>query len=402
MSDSVFAELMAAPRVHAYIDEFGIHIPAYPDVLDDLKSVYRGIYGDDVYLEPDSQEGALCAVFALRLYDCYTLAASVYNSYSPSTAQGVGLSSVVKTNGIRREKSGFSQADLRVIGQPGTTISHGIATDDAGQRWLLPAQAVIPLSGEVTVTAVAEKPGELRAGPGEIKNIATPTRGWQAVTNREAAVPGAAVERDVKLRQRQKISTALPSLSILDGTKGAVANLPGVARSRGYENDTSVPDEHGIPPHSISFVVEGGEAQAIGDTLSLKKGPGCGTYGDVRVYTQDKHGTPALISFFRPVFDHAVVFIRIRPLDGYMAATGQTARQNVASYISGLPIGESVLLSKLYTPINAAEPDSTRRTFDVLELEIGAKNGALSPLNMHIAFNHAAACALDDVVLQEY
>ncbi len=205
-----------------------------------------------------------------------------------------------------------------------------------------------------------------------------------------------------RLRQRQKISTALPSLSILDGTKGALASLPGVTRSVVYENDTDLPDANGLPPHSISAVVEGGEAQAIADTLALKKGPGCGTHGDVAIITRDKHGSPAATRFFRPVIDDCGLFIRIRPLDGYLASTGWTVRRNVADYINGLPIGESVLLSKLFTPINAAEPDLARRTFDVLELRIGPKGGTLLAANMVVAFNHAAACSLDDVELQEY
>ena len=385
----------------AYIDETGMHVPSYPEVLEAIKADFQKIYGQDIYLEADSQEGALCAVFALRIYDCYTLASSVYNSYSPATAQGVGLSSVVKTNGIRRNTHSFSQVDLKIIGQAGTIIKNGVATDDAGQRWLLP-EVVIPLSGEVTATAKAEKPGELRASPLEIKNIATPVRGWQSVSNPTAATPGTAVETDAKLRTRQSISTALPSLSILDGTKGAVFSLPGVTRSRGYENDTNVPDNNGIPPHHISFVVEGGSAEEIAKTIALKKGPGCGTYGDIRVLTRDKHGSPAHISFFRPTIAQLAVFIRIKPLDGYLATTGQTARQNLVDYINSLPIGESVLLSRLYPPLIGAEPDQARRTFDVLEVRLGLAGAGLAASNMPIAFNHVAACHMADIELQEF
>lgn len=388
--------------VKAYIDEYGIHIPSYPEVLADLQEEYRSIYGPDVYLEADSQEGALCAVYALRLYDCYTLAASVYNSYSPSTAQGVGLSSVVKTNGIRRDAAGYSQVDLRIIGQAGTVITSGVATDDTGQRWLLPTEVVIPVAGEIMVIATAEEPGELRAGPGEIKNIATPTRGWQAILNPSAATPGAAVETDAKLRQRQTISTALPSLSIFDGIRGAVASVPGVTRSKGYKNDKSVADDNGVPQHSISFVVEGGDAQTIGDAIARKKGPGCGTYGDVEVETRDAYGSPAVILFFRSVADQVGVFIRIKPLSGYLSTTGKTIRANVTAYINSLDIGEDVLLSKLYTPINAAEPDASRRTFDVLEIRLGPAGGTLVAASMAIAFNHAAEAALDNVALQEF
>ena len=75
----------------ATIDETGLHLPDYPTVLEDVKARFRGIYGDDLYLGPDSQDGQLCAVFALALHDAYTLAGSVYNAYSPATAQGAGL-----------------------------------------------------------------------------------------------------------------------------------------------------------------------------------------------------------------------------------------------------------------------------------------------------------------------
>ena len=46
----------------ATIDETGLHLPDYPTVLEDVKARFRGIYGDDLYLGPDSQDGQLCAV----------------------------------------------------------------------------------------------------------------------------------------------------------------------------------------------------------------------------------------------------------------------------------------------------------------------------------------------------
>src|SRR5260363_207233 len=44
------------------IDATGIHAPSYADVLNALKAQYRAIYGPDVYLENDSQDGngSLC------------------------------------------------------------------------------------------------------------------------------------------------------------------------------------------------------------------------------------------------------------------------------------------------------------------------------------------------------
>jgi len=77
----------------------------------------------------------------------------------------------------------------------------------------------------------------------------------------------------------QTDSTALPSLSVFEGTKGTVANLAGVVRSRGYENDTSAVDVDGIPAHSIAMVVEGGDSVEIATAIATKKTPGTRTVG---------------------------------------------------------------------------------------------------------------------------
>lgn len=386
----------------AYIDENGLALPSYPEILESIKDDFKAIYGADTYLEPDSQDGQLCAIFATRIHDCFALAASVYNAYSPHSAQGIGLSSVVKVNGIRRDAATFSQVSLRLIGQAGTIIKKGIVTDEANQRWLLPDEVIIGDSGEINVTALAEKKGDIRAAAKDIKKIATPTRGWQAVINPAPAVPGLPIEEDYKLRQRQAVSTALPSRSIFDGTIGAVAQVKDLSRWVAYENDTSEIDDNGLPPHSICFVVEGGDPQKIGETIALKKGPGCGTYGDVKIETRDQYGVPNIISFFRPDIAQLILEIRINPLAGYLASTGESICKNIFEYINQHNIGHDVLLSKLYTPINEAEPVAGQRSFDILSIKIGLKNSELKEENFKVSFKTAIACAFSDIELKEF
>jgi uncharacterized phage protein gp47/JayE len=387
-------------QARAYLDAAGLHIPEYAAVLADLQNVFRAIYGEDVYLEADSQDGALCAVLALRFHDCFTMTQSVYNAFFPSTAQGTSLSSVVKVNGITRHNSSRSQVDLRLVGQAGTIIDNGAVEDERGKRWLLPGRAVIPLSGEITVTATAEETGDLRAAPGEINRIATPVRGWQSVSNPAAARPGAPVEEDYQLRRRQKISTATPSRTVFEGTRGGVAALPGVIRHQAYENDTGETDANGLPAHSICLVVEGGQAQAIAEAINARKTPGCGTYGDVAVPVVDVYGVPNTIRFFRAVILPLRAKARIRPLNGYLASTGEAMRQNLLACVNALDIGEDVLISKMYTPINAAEPDAGRRSFDVLEILVGPLDGALAQGNLEIDFKSAAAIALENIEIE--
>lgn len=381
----------------AYIDDTGLHLPDYPTVLEHITAQVRAVFGQDVYLEPDSQEGQMISIFALALHDAYSLAGSVYNAYSPHTAQGAGLSRMVVINGIRRQASGQSMVDLRLIGQPGTVILGGAATDSAGGRWLLPADVVIGLGGESTVTAQAEVAGAVRAAAGEITTIATPTRGWQAVTNPLAAVPGAPVETDADLRERQYYSTAMPSRTVFEGTLGAVAAVPGVTRWRGYENDTDMPDVNGIPGHHICLVVQGGDSQAIADAVAIKKTPGTGTHGDVIMNTLDERGVPGKICFFRPTNRAVRVCVTLAPRAGYVSTTGDAIRDAVSAHINALPIGEWVLHSRLYSPINGVDTPG-QRTFDVTAVTLGFTDaGAVAASNVRIAYTEAAICYKDDV-----
>lgn len=377
----------------AYIDDTGIHLPDYPAVLDYVRGVMRSVYGEDLYLEADSQDGQLCAILASAMHDTFALCGDVYNSFSPSTAQGAALSSLVKLNGIRRKTSSHSTADIRIVGQVGTTIQNGSVKDLSGKVWLLPEQVIIPVSGEIIVTATAEESGDIRAAAGEINIINTPTRGWQSAVNQEAATPGATVETDAELRQRQTISTSIPSQTPLEATKGAVARLDGVTRSAGYENDTNETDDNGIPPHSIAMVVEGGDSEEIAQAVFAKKTPGCGTYGDTTVIVYDAYGEPSQIRFFRADETPVYVKVSLKPLAGYLSATGDVIRENVADFINGLGIGEKVYVSRLYTPVNAASEGS----FYVEALEIGTDAESLSAQNIAVNFKSVASCSVENV-----
>jgi len=91
--------------------------------------------------------------------------------------------------------------------------------------------------------------------------------------------------------------------------------------------------------------------------------------------------------------------ITVQALTGYVSTTGSAVKAAVAAAIDALGIGETVLLSKLYTPMNASEPGAGVRTFDVLSVELGADPNALAPANVPIAFSEAAAAAGVEVVV---
>jgi len=375
-----------------FLNENGVVFPDYPTVLEQLKAEYRTIYGEDTYLEADSQDGQWIAVMALAMFDTMQVAAAVYNSFSPLTAQSDALSRNVKINGIRRLSPSFSTADLRIIGQAGSIITNGQAEDTLGQKWNLPASVTIPVGGEITVTATAAQIGAISAASNTITKIATPTIGWQSVTNLAAATEGDPVESDAQLRRRQTNSTMIPSQTVMEGIIGAVASLEGVSRYRGYENDTATTNDDGIPAHSISVVVEGGDTTQIADAIANKKPAGTGTYGSTSVTVYDQYNIPNVIKFYRPTVATIGVEVSLTARAGYLSTTAALIQAAVANYIEGLEIGDDVYITKLFVPANLLNNPELADTFDVTQVRIKKNAGSFGTSNITLAFNEIADC----------
>jgi len=388
-----------ASTTAAVITPAGITAPSYAEILAYLQSQYRSIYGADVYLEPDSQDGQFLAVQALAISDANAAIIAAYLSFSPGTAQKAALSSNVKINGISRAIPTSSQVDLVIIGQAGTIITSGIVEDQNSNKWALPESVTIPPSGTITVTATCTTLGAVSAGLNQVNKIVTATRGWQSVTNPSAASMGAPVETDPALRAKQKTSTALPSRTVLEGTIGAVANVSGVTRYVAYDNDTSVTDANGIPANHLAMVVEGGDVSAIASAIASKKGPGGGTYGTTSATVLNVYGMPITINYFRPIYRAITGAMSLKALAGYTTAIGAAAQQAVSDYVNQVAIGGgpsgTVEWADALTAANSVPGSST---FKLTALTLSGPGGAGSP-DVPLAFNQAAVCTPASIIL---
>lgn len=381
-----------------YVDSTGLHTPDYPAVLEYYQNQTKLVFGNDINLDSDSKDGQYLSIFSLATYDLCNIAQNNYNSYSPLTAIGKALSTQVKINGIARETATYSTVDLYIVGQVGTQIINGVATDSLNQKWNLPATVVIPVGGDIAVTATADAIGNISADPNTVTNIYTPTRGWQSVNNPSAATSGAPVESDAQLRIRQAESVAQPARTVFESTVGLVASVTGVTRYRGYENDTNSTDSNGIPAHTISLVVQGGDDTAIAQAIWDKKTPGTGTYGTTSEIIYDEFGTPDTIRFYRPTNATVGVNIEIEALTGYVSTTEDLIKEQVSAYINSLRIGDDVYLSRIYTPANlSGMPEGD--TYDITLLEINKNGGAFAAANVDLLFNEIAICSVEDVTV---
>lgn len=373
----------------------GISAPDYQTILDTVTGYFQQIYGTDSYLEPDSKDGQMVALVALAIHDANNTAIAVYNSYSPSSALSDALTRNVKINGIARKGETRSTVDLELTGTPGTTITSGSVRDANGIIWNLPATTIIDGN---PVTAMCNTSGAVAALAGTVTGINTPTRGWTSVTNPSAATVGTAAETDAELRIRQTQSVALPSLTPFDAVDGALANISGVTRHKLYENDTGNVDANGLPAHSISAIVDGGDATTIAQTIRGKKGQGVATYGTTTVQVSDYYGNPHNISFSRPVDVPVYVAITLRVFTGYTSQIGEDIKKAVSDYINSLKIGDSVLLSRIYSPANlGVVSGGNARYYDITELLIGKVAGSEAAANIAIAYDESASCATANI-----
>lgn len=392
----------------------GISAPSFADILASLQASYQAIFGQDVYLDPDSQDGQWLAVIANAINDVNQQAIALYNSFSPTFAVGAGLSSLVKINAIRRNVPSPSTVVLAVTGQPGTEIVDGIVGDNQNlnTQWALPPVVVIPGGGSINVTATCTQLGAFSAAAGTLINIVTPTAGWQSVTNAAPASPGLPFETDAALRARQTLSTSFPALTPIGAIVAAIAAVPGVSRSIVYENDTAGTDGNGVPSHSISAVVQGGDVTAVATAIEEKKSPGTGTFGTTSVVVNDPQGVPITINFFELALTRIYLNVTLTRRAGFVGTTAALVQEALSQFVSTLAIGGTIYYTRLFTPANLegsaaqlatglsqAQLEALGATYDITALTVGTAPAPAGVVDVPIAFNAAASLAVADITV---
>jgi len=372
-----------------YMDSTGIHIPSFSDIQNNLVTQARSIYGNDIYLDNDSQDMQYISAISKAIYDAMQCAELAVNNQSPQTAIGTSLDSLVKLNGLKRLSPTYSTVQITCIGTPGTVIPAGVVQDNSGYRWDLPLNSVIPSLGVLSTTATCETVGAVLADIGSIQTIATPQYGWDSVSNAAAAVPGVPTESDTQLRKRQSNSVQLPSQTPINGTQAAIEAVQGVTRAKVYENQTDTTDANGIPSHSIAPVVEGGTDVDVATAIAQGKTLGCGTYGSTSVSLSLAYSVQSSINFSRPTYATTNVNITLVTFGNYTQAVQDQMISNIEDYLNTLTIGSSVEASALYFPALSAMASVATPSFRISSLTVN-KEGENPGSTIEVAWNEVA------------
>lgn len=389
-----------------YIDETGIHIPNYIDLRDQLIEEMKQIFGQDIYIENDSADYQMISILAKKIFDSYSMGMLAYNNRTPNTAIGTGLDNNVAFADIQRKSSTYSSVQLTITGANGTSLKGCYALDENDNRWNIP-DTVIPETGMITVDAICSVSGNISALPNTVNKIGTPLFGWYSANNNNAATPGTDVETDAELRGRFSLAIRSPSLTVFESLSAAISALEGVSRISGFENDTSAESTGteppnipaGLPPHSVTFIVEGGEDDQVAKAIYSKKTPGCYTNGTTAVQIVSEMGNIITIRFYRPTYVEVFVQIKVTKLPYWNDRYSDEIKNAIYDYIKGLEISDNVYNSMIWFVANSVMSDFANPAFVIKEVLLGKEEGSLTNSDVEVNFNEAAETSVSNITV---
>lgn len=200
---------------------------------------------------------------------------------------------------------------------------------------------------------VASTAGPLSQPIGTITQIQTSRLGWDSVTNPLAAVSGRLRETDEELRIRFRNTKFERAGNIVEAVYSALFSLDDVQQVYIDDNNTDVTNANGTPGHSFLVLVDGGTSVEIARAIWDNRGAGVASVGNTSVTITDKFGYQREIKFSRPTPINIYIQLELTtdqnfPEDGY-----DQIREAIINYVDGLSIGQDVLYSRLYTPVNS-------------------------------------------------
>lgn len=232
---------------------------------------------------------------------------------------------------------------------------------------------------------VAVNSGPIDQPVNSIDTILTPQIGWDSVTNPVVATSGRNRETDEELRERFRTSKFNRAGNSIDAIFSAITNVSGVTEVTIYENDTSITDSNGVPPHSFLPIVVGGLSTDIANAIWDNKPIGILSYGNTTVVINDKQGFPHNVSFSRPTPITIYISIDITTDANFPANGDDAIKTALANYFEeNQGTGDDVVYSRMYTPINTVPGHQVNSLF------IGTTPSPAGTSNIVIPFDSIA------------
>ena len=352
----------------ATVDRTGITPRDLSGYVTLLGERFRTAFGQDLSLDPETPQGQIIGIMALSLAEEDEGLVAIANSVDPRRAVGVAQEGIGALLDIGKKGSSKSTVTATLGGLAGTAIPAGSRTATTeGKEFITDADATIPTgSTTVDVAMTAAQAGPVPADAGTLTRVVSLVSGWDTITNAAGAVLGALEETDEAYRARQRQLIGKTSLTQAVSLRAAIIEA-GATRAIVHENDTTATvttQGLDISANSIMCIVLGGVNADIAEAIGNTKGLGVGTSGSTLV---------SGIRFQRVTETPIIVNVTLDTDSTFLSDGLATIRDGLAAAATQWGIGATVVVSRLYTPINVVSGHT------VTALTVTLANGSSLP-----------------------
>ena len=310
------------------LDKNGLTLKTATEILDNLSSKFKEIFGDDINIEADSPDGQIIRLVQQMATDVREMIRQTYTSLDPDQAIGVVLDQRVAFNNIERIGGDFTIITMEItnnktlplnglddkFNDPNASDAYTVQ-DDQGNQFLLIDSVDILTVGTHSFSFRAKDLGKVETSINTINTQFTVVLGITEVNNPTAPTTiGDNQETDFELRKRRRSSVANRSIGYIDSIESGLHEVDGVVEAKVYENETSEIDANGLPPNSVWCIVEGGANSDIGKKIYQKKDAGCQLKGIIEVDVLRPNGDFYTAKFDRPIAENLFIRFSIKPL----------------------------------------------------------------------------------------
>lgn len=245
-------------------------------------------------------------------------------------------------------------------------------------------------------TMLCDETGPVEVPINSLSRISIPILGWDSITNPVSGIIGTDLETDAELRARYQIAKFGDGSNLTESLYTALYALSGVESVVIVENETdttlTAPDP-AVPPHSFYVIVLGGTSQDIGQAIWNNKPLGIGTFGSQVVTVYDSQLIAKTVKFDRPTSTDIYISLSITPDSSFPADGSDQIKAALVAHINSLLIGQDVIYSRLYTPVNSIAGHY------VNSLTVGTAPAPAGTANVNITYNQKAAISEANIVI---
>jgi uncharacterized phage protein gp47/JayE len=273
----------------------------FNDIFNQFITGLKGIYGDDILVDPDDPDGQLAGILAQMRADIEGTILAIYQANDPDNATGAWLEQKVAYAGLERRAAQYSYLrDVALTGSAGVLIKSGaIVRDDSGVQWISQTDVTLDDDGNGVQDFRSQSLGQYQVAAHISLTIMTVVAGWQTAATQYSSETGLEEETDPQLLARFYRSRSKPAVNCVDGTVADIYALPDVSEVVSLENSSDEVDGNGVNAHTVNYVVDGGDNSQIAKAI-YRNWPGTGLQGDISVPVTRYSGNTVDIQFDRP------------------------------------------------------------------------------------------------------